>query len=403
MLSSWQHKNTPTQAKLQQTRFSGFAVWFLYTAIIVPIATVPLYSSTRDPSDTFLFALYCAAIWVGIALVVRRRPMMLIPVHRDGVRLIWAAVVVLSLMTYVWVAAAFGITFNIMSVFEVYDTRLLYRDNVVPTVPLLGYLITNQGNVINPLLMAVGAARRRWALVAVGIVGQLILYSTTGYKTVLISIPLCVGIALALRYRQQLSGITVFLSATILVGGSILIDRVLSLGLVELFVNRVFIMAGHLLPHFRDVYDGQPWAMWGYSFLAPFVDTPYTMSPGYYVGAVAFGRTDVQANASLFSDGYANLGLVGIAIEAVFLLILLLLVDSASRGLPLAVVVPTSLLPVFSLANSSPFTALLSLGFALMFILFALYPREDQPEPRRDITARSTVSIRSSEHHRYCG
>lgn len=359
-------------------RISGFAVWFLYASLLVPVATVPFYGSTRPPSDTFVFGLYCAAIWVAVALAVRRRaPIKLVPISRNGSRLVWVLVAAVSLVTYVYLAAVFGITFNIVSVFEVYDTRLLYRDEVIPSVPLLGYLITNQGNVINPLLMAVGVVRRRWPLVVLGILGQLIIYSTTGYKTVLISIPLCIVIALFLRSRQYLSGILIVVSATVMVWASIVIDQIVSLGLIDIIVSRVFLTAGYLLPMYRDVYDSGQWALWDYSFLGPLVETRYTTSPGFFVGTIVLGRPDVQLNASLFADGYANLGLLGIAIEAAFLVLLLILADSASRRLPLSIVLPTALLPIFALANGSPFTALLSYGFALLIVSLALYPRQD--------------------------
>ncbi|MBO3663752.1 oligosaccharide repeat unit polymerase [Microbacterium stercoris] len=371
-------------------RFSGFAVWFLYAAVVVPVATVPLYNSTRDPGDTFLFACYCAAIWAGVALIIRRRQTpTIVPVRlRTDSRLLWTGIVLVSLATYVSVYVSFGISFNVVNVFDVYDTRLDYRDGLASSGPLVGYLIFNQGNVVNPLLMAIGVFRRRCMPVALGVIGQLILYSTAGYKTVLISIPLCIALAFVLRKRKQFSGITVFVGATLLVWGAIIIDRIApALGIVDLFVSRVFIMAGHLVPFFLQVYDGQPWALWDYSFLGPFVTTPYTMSPGFHVGLVAFGQPEVQANASLFADGYANLGLVGIAIEAAFLVLLLVFVDSASRGIPIAIVIPTALLPVFAIANASPFTALFSLGFALMFVLFAVHPRSAPERAPEDAPA----------------
>ncbi|WP_457946034.1 hypothetical protein ACTAQI_11715 [Pseudarthrobacter sp. alpha12b] len=371
---------------------SGFAVWFLYVALLVPIATVPLYGSTRDPADTFLFAFYCAAIWACVALILRRSPTPVIPVRQSRPGLFWVIIVSVSLVTYTYIQIVFGITFNIVSFFEVYDTRLLYRDEVVPTVPVLGYLIANQGNVINPLLMAMGVVRRRPPLFVVGLVGQLILYSTTGYKTVMISIPLAVTIALYLRHRRSLTGITIVVASTILVWAAITIDRVASLGMVDIVVSRIYLTAGYLMPHYRDVYDGAPWALWDYSFLGPLVDAPYAMTPGFYVGAMALGRPDIQANAGLFADGYANLGLAGIAIEAVALVAILLLADGASRHLPLAVVLPTALLPVFSLANGSPFTAFLSYGFALMMLLFALLPAEEALSiTRKDVHSRRLV------------
>lgn len=365
-------------------RISGFAAWFLYAALLVPIATVPLYGSSRPPEDTFMFAVFCTVVWTLVAMTLRAPAPSLIPTKTTGARLFWASIITISAATYIYLNAVFGITFNLLSVFEIYETRLQYRDELVPTVPLLGYLITNQGNVINPLLMATGAHRRRLPLIALGIIGQLVLYSTTGYKTVLISIPICIGLAFLLKKRHAFPGISIMLGATILVWASITIDRIASLGLVDIIVSRVFLTAGYLMPLYRNVYDGNPPALWDYSFLGPLVDAPYDRTPGFHVAETMLNRPDIQLNASLFADGYANLGLAGIAIEAAALVIILKLIDSSARGLPLAILIPTATLPIFSLANGSPFTALLSYGFLLMGTLFALMPREPTPATIRN-------------------
>jgi hypothetical protein len=362
-------------------RFSGYAVWFLYASLLVPVATVPLYGGTRAPQDSFAFAMYCAAIWIGVALAVRRPAGQYIPVAKSTSHALWAAVIVLSLATYAYLASVFGITFNLMSVFDIAETRLHYRDELVPTVPLLGYLIANQGNVVNPFLMAYGAVRRRWMLAGIGAVGQLVLYSTGGFKTVLLSIPLCILLALFMRKRKSILGMLVVASTAVLGWVSMAVDTVLSVGVVDVLVARVFMVAGYLMPMYRDAYDTGEWALWDHSFLAPFVSTPYTVSPGFYVSMVSLNRPDVQLNGSLVADGYANLGLLGIAIEAAFLVILLRLADSASRGLPMGLVLATGLLPVFTLGNVSPFTALFSSGLGLIIVLFALYPRDQSTRP----------------------
>ncbi|PVE97115.1 hypothetical protein DC434_06960 [Microbacterium sp. TPD7012] len=361
-------------------RFSGYAVWFLYAALLVPVTTLPQYGGNRTPEDTFTFAIFCSIVWIAVALILRRKAAPLVPIKTSKPGLLWALVSVISLVTYVYLAAVFGITFNLVSVFEIYDTRLSYRDEVIPTVPLLGYLITNQGNVINPFLMAFGLLKRRYWLFGLGVVGQLLIYSTTGYKTVLISIPLCLLLVFLLRKRTSILGAMVVFGAAALAWLAIAIDRAVSIGVVDVLVARTFMTAGYLMPFYREVYDEGAWALWDYSFLAPFVDAPYDTSPGFHVAQVMLNRPDVQLNASLFADGYANLGFMGIVIEAAFLVVLLFLVDSAGRGLPTAIVVPAGLLPVFSLANASPFSALLSYGFGLLILLLALYPRDVEPD-----------------------
>lgn len=288
----------------------------------------------------------------------------------------------MTVTTYGFSFAVFGFRLEIMSVFDVASTRMEYRDEVAPNVPLLGYLVSNQGNVINPLLLCIGVSQRRWTLIATGTLGQLLLYSITGYRTALLSIVVCLIASFVLRKRTAIWGSAMLAGTTLLAWGAVAIDRVFALGAVELIVNRMLITAGYLTPYYLQVYADQQWHYWAYSFLGWLVDDPRELSPGFYVSIVAFGREDIQSNANMFADGYANLGYTGVVIEAAILLFILFLINSASRGLPMRVVLPTLILPAFAISNGSPITAFLSFGFALATVMFALIPRDMSFEPK---------------------
>lgn len=357
-------------------RVSDFAVWFLYVALLVPISTVPYYGSDIDAAHVLAFAAFCSAVWVLVSLVLRIRFIPQISLRTNRAWAFWVLVAIVSVCTYTYLQAVVGISFNLISVFEIYETRLEYRDELIPSHPILGYLIANQGNVVNPILMAFGVYQRRWYLIALGIAGQLALYSATGYKTALLSIVICVLLSWLLRDYGKFPGSMVLFWSTLVAWVSILVDKIVDVGMVDIVVSRVFLTAGYLMPLYLRAYEQNPPALWAYSFLSPFVESPYSTSPGFFVAETLLQRPDIQLNASLFADGYANFGLMGIAIEAVALVVILLVIDRLSNGLPIAIVIPASVLPVFSLANGSPFTSVLSYGFLLLGLLFLLIPRD---------------------------
>ena len=70
---------------------------------------------------------------------------------------------------------------------DVYGRRDEFK-LAVGGVPGASYLIGWATGVINPLLIAWGIARKRPALVVLGVVGQLVVYMVTGYKASLFSI-----------------------------------------------------------------------------------------------------------------------------------------------------------------------------------------------------------------------
>lgn len=365
------------------TRGSHVVVWMLYVVVLVPIAQIPYFGSSLAPAHVFGYSMF-AAILIVLASRVSGTVMFrsIVPLASGRSTAFWVVLIAITLTTYTYSFAVFGFRFEIMSVFDVASTRLEYRDEVAPNVPLLGYLVSNQGNIINPLLLCIGVARRRWLLAAAGTFGQLLLYSVTGYRTALLSIVVCLIVSILLRRRKSIWGGALLVGTMILAWGSVVVDRFFALGAVDLIVNRMLITAGHLTPHYLEVYADEQWHYWAYSFLGWFVDDPHELSPGFYVSVVAFGRPDIQSNANMFADGYANLGYVGVAIEVLFLVLVLLLINSASRGLPIRIVLPTMILPGFALSNGSPFTAFLSFGFALAIVMFALMPRDIGLEPR---------------------
>lgn len=350
----------------------------MFIIVVTPVMVVPVFSNDLDSTQILGFCVVTGVVfWILTLMGNSTAFAQIIPIRSRGGGLFWGLVIGVSAVTYTVVLASFGLRFNLMSVFEVLDTRLLYRDEVAPSIPALGYLVSNQGNVINPLLMGIGAARRRWHLALAGVIGQLLLYSITGYRTSLLSIPLLLTLGLILRHRKTLS-VNILLFATGAVAfTSMAIDRILDVNATNLIVNRMMITAGHLTPYYLETYSNGRWAYWAYSFMAPFIENPYETTPGFHVAITAFGRPDIQANANLFADGYANLGYTGIALEALFLGALLMFLNSAGRGLPMDLVFPTLLVVAFGVANGSPFTGVLSYGVGLAIVLFATYPRDD--------------------------
>ena len=142
----------------------------------------------------------------------------------------------------------------------------------------------------------------------------------------------------------------------------------------EIFVDRLLLAPGYLTAAHVMVFQGKPKAEWGYSFMAPFVHYPYKDTPDFIVGRVFFGSAATSANANFFGDGYSNLGYPGMFIEALALVVILWLIDSAGRHLPLPVSALILLVPTLALVNSSVFTSLLTDGYLAAIVIMACLP-----------------------------
>jgi hypothetical protein len=356
-------------------RPGDLVLWVLFLFVVAPTCQVPIYGSMLDTQSAVTFALFMAVVFAALTFAATRRPSPIVPLPVGAsARPLIAVALGFSVVTYVLVVSTFGFDINLMSFLEVYDTRLEYRDQIAPSIPILGYLVSNQGNVLNPLLMTWATMRRRWAMLAVGILGQVLLYSATGYKTLALSIPLCVLVGLILPTVRRVSG-TLVLWATAAVSWLSIALRHEIIGLVELVMNRAVIAPAHITAAYVTIYEDAPKALWAHSFLSPFIDDPYGLPPGLWVGRLFFGRDEINANASFIADGFANLGYAGIVIEGAFLALLLVLLNSAARGLPTPLVIGTVAVPAYATANGSPFSAVLSYGVAMAIVMFMLVPR----------------------------
>lgn len=299
----------------------------------------------------------------------------------------WSICGLHSAVTYAVMAATTGITLRFVALDDVYDVRAAYREET-QAHGLLNYLLSSQANVVNTAIMARGMTRRNVPLIAVGVLGQLLLYSGTGFKTILFSFPAVLLVALAThvsRGRVRAPGLAYVVGPVVLMVVAALADE-LQGGLLwtSLFARRFLITPGLLTSVYVDFFDENPPARFGRSFLRWWVDSPYDRSIALEVGQYLQPGGTVAANANLFADGYANFGPVGMIGVGLVLLAFLRCVDWAARGLPLTAAAMVMLMPSITLTNTAVTTAMLTHGLALGTLVLAVAPRSGWYRPGGD-------------------
>jgi hypothetical protein len=293
--------------------------------------------------------------------------------------LAWVVCGVHSALTYGLMAATTGLSLHLVALDDVYDVRAAYKEEVLAGSGALGYLLSGQANVVNTLVIARGLSRRNVPLVVLGVLGQLVLYSGTGFKTILFSFPAVLAVALAtgLLRRRTAAVRAAWLAAPVALMAAAAMADELQGGLVwtSLFTRRFLITPGVLTSVYVDFFGDNPPAMLGQSVLRWWVDYPYDRSIPLEVGQYLQPGGALAANANLFADGFANFGVPGVVGTGVALLLFLRVVDHVSRGLPLAVGAMVMVMPSITLSNTSLPTAMLSHGLVIGALVLALAPR----------------------------
>lgn len=346
-------------------RPSTVLLWFLYLVGYVSLSVVPLLIE-GDLSTVLPFSLTLAACMAILALVPRL-PAASIRAPSVSLATLTHLLIALGLLSSAYIVAAFGIHAP-PSLSDVYTTRA-QSDTVFQAAFGVGYVVPWAGNAINPMLMALGIARRRVDLVLLGLAGQVLIYSVTGYKSVFFSIAVVPLVYLTISVARRSFGLLMPVAAAVIVVGSSLAGD-LALGLAR----RVFATPGQVGWDYFEYFSEHPAYHLSHSVLGWLGSNPYGVPPPEVIGAVFFPGTGTNANANLWSDAFANFGFAGIVGFTLVLGLVLWVGDGLAHGRDLRVAGPLLAIAGLNLSDGALLTVILTNGLALSFVLIALMP-----------------------------
>ncbi|WP_426517602.1 hypothetical protein ACPPVQ_00710 [Diaminobutyricibacter sp. McL0618] len=376
---------------------SAVVLWILYVVTVAPAVLMAPYTSYLDKSQAILLAVTVSLVFAGVALGTRgtNRPLHLSVSPTS----FWLIIVVFSLATYALLAVTQGLSLRFVSFLDVYDVRDQYAENT-GGVGFINYLVFTQANVVNPLIVARGIFTRRPVWVIAGLLGQMVLYSGTGFKTMIFAIPAWLIVAYLLRRRaKSADGLSLVWGAAILMLASAILDQLShSVVWTSLFSRRFLATPGLLTSAYVDFFSQNPQTHLAGSILRPFLDFPYDVPVPFVIGSWMANSPNTAVNANLFADGFANFGWAGIVGAGAILLAYLRILDRAAVGLPIAVAGVVMTMPTIALSNTSILTAMFTHGLVAAVLLLAFTPRDFSLKQRRHPRAHEPRLMKSAEN-----
>jgi len=389
-----------TWFQLEFRKPSDIVQWMLYTLNYIPITTLMYHVAPLDGRLVFFHIGLLGSLWL-LSLFVKL-PRFRIPRSGLSEPVFRAGVYLLTLGLYVYVVSVFGFRFRLIGLADVYDVRLEYRDSLAEYGGLVAYAVSWLANVLHPLLLALGLIQRRWLMAVISLVGQVMLFSITGLKAVLLSGIFLVAILFTLRARGKRFGSTMVLGLS----GMVTVSSVVALWFqavlfASLFVRRFLHTSGLLTAYYLEFFSENPKAMLGHSVLKGLVKYPYQSSPPFVIGSAYFGSSHMSANANFWADAYANFGYFGLFLFTLVLAVLLWLYDAISQGKDQRITALVLSTPALALGSSGLLTTMLTHGLILALIVAYLLP---SPNSHADVKGAShcepskgrTPNIRSS-------
>ncbi len=372
-------------------RASHVVLWTIYVVCVAPTMLMSVSTGHLDTMTAIALSATVGVCFGVVAATTPRGPMSTAGPPQDEGRpdllrswrsrldrttVTWVVCSVYSAATYGLMAATVGVHLRFVALDDIYDVRADYASEV-GSGGALGYLLTGQAYVVNPLVLARGLFQRRPSLVVLAFAGQFLLYSSTGFKAVLFSFIAVLGMAALFRRRADAPRARAFLLAplTIMIVSAVADQLQGGITWTSVFTRRFMLTPGLLSSVYVEYFTQHPTAGYGYSFLRPWVDYPYDLPPPKRISDFLVPGATGYANANLFADGFANFGWLGIAVAAAALLVWTRVLDRAARGLPMRVVAMAVVMPSIMLSNTSIFTAMLSHGLLAGTLLLALAPR----------------------------
>ena len=367
------------------SRPSALIVWWLYLAAYIPSILVPALSLGM-PWEKLLPLHLSLAVSMGLlCLVCSSRPLA-IGQMKLSPTLFWSVFALIWLAGLAFASGQFSVLANVGSMFTgatEYDIRGQVQRVVTGGNRVLAYVLGELGQALNPFLLALGIVRRRGLYLAAGIIGQLIVFGVNGFKTVVLSaILLPLVFVLIRRWRRNFglaftSGVIAIILACAVVdsaNGSIFFS--------SLFTRRTLAGPGLLTGFYFDHFSQVSHAGIAYHLQRD----ASVLDASREIGLVYFGSSNVDANANLWAEGFADLGVPGVLGFTLIAAVMIWLYDSIAKRRNLELAVLLAVMPAVDLSNSAPTTVLITHGglAAAILLYFAPLPPAGAGEPEEE-------------------
>ena len=377
---------------------SQFILSLLYIGIYIPSTVVPLYMRMRPEWDILALD---AVLLLGLALmalVARGKPRPYRFKEPDG-RAFWGVLWTIFAASAIYIVAVFGDNLRLVSLNNVYTSGLRLSSRAIFDNSYVGFAVMLMYSAVNPILLALGLHNRKIVLVAGGIAGQLLCYSTGGLKMIVLSIGLVFFVHFVVRRSMRHAAhalMAAFIALLLMFQAAIAIsDRDNGAVLmVETVVMRSLAIPGLLTAEYHDYFADHPRLHLAntkpFNWILP---NPLEQEVIFAITSYYTGNYESTSNAHFWAqDGIANFGLPGILLVSLVTGLVLRVIDRISARHHVCFATMAFIFTGLNLSNAPLTTTLLSGGVGLTALLMILVRKQANSNPRR---ARKRVAILS--------
>lgn len=317
------------------------------------------------------FLILISIYWIFTVFLYKRRRRFKIKLKKSRIIgseiLLFAIFLVLALSVILVVVRYTGI-FMIFDLAEVYTLRTNFKSDNIPR--LLQYLFF-AATMIMPVILVYSLSKKSYAMAIFAVLIQLLAFFADGRKSTLFMLALIiVGYFFIHNFNVRFIPIGAF--SVVILG--CLEKWVFSTSFfINYIVRRLFLLPAYLQYAYYDFFSKNTKDFLRQSILRRVgFNSPYTEAIPRMIGKGYYGGS--YANNGLFSDAYANFGIVGVILYPILLVMALKMLDKCSKNLSVGICIGVIFTVSYSFLSTFYFTVMLTHGFIICCIVVYLMP-----------------------------
>lgn len=351
-------------------RLSNF-YWYLFLILsIVPLTIVYIMNGITDSKNGFVFIYLVGFIGIfGVYLI--NRIDFDIPSLRISEKNFWIFIIAFVVVGYSYLIYKLGLPTKILLAFkDVYEVRLNYRNEAGRFVD---YFVQWLGNIVNPFILSYLIYKKKYRLVFIPILLEVVLYGYTAYKSLFAALLLAPFFGAVLSYGLKKSFLEVMITLGVFAG--LIAGYLGKLSIYLLIVLRIFLWPSLIALEYYDFFWMYPKIYLSHSILGHFFRNVYNMDPTFYMARVYYGKPDMRLNVTWYGDAYMNFGIGGIILFALLLYFIMLVIRTVEKK---NIYLVSALLfgGIMALFNGPILTTLLTNGLGVGLLLAYLLPEK---------------------------
>lgn len=301
---------------------------FLYTIYLVLIFFFYIPNAILFSFADFSFIPFLANVFFVSCFIIAsyfKFSFPLIFIHNKHKESILIAITIIFLIP-ILVTFKLNINLNTLFLSEIYETRDIFSKDLRG---YLAYLYNLEAKAIIPIALVFFLIRSKYWLVGLFFFILLYLFVISGNKIVYFtSLILLVFYYIGTNYVSKITNfflVTIILFLLFPIIDNYFLNSPVFMGT---FINR-FLFIPALLNHFYfDYFDGQPLFFAESNFFNLFFKSPYEMPVGFFITKIYWNGSGAYGNNGIVSDGYMNLGYIGVFLFSILFSLLFSLFNS---------------------------------------------------------------------------